>query len=200
MSSKHHLVVVAPKAYEDVSRTFIHEVQKDTSWRGELMRVGDFRKMERDNAVPRTAWVLFLGTVKENAAVKPYESIITLLHTEGGVYYGFNGNKAVCYGDGDLKKEKSFLQVAGTVAAYTGAAVFTTVALLAGPVGWTVLLGAAAWETMHESGKKKKLRKEQTCIALALFHADAFPTWTEATPPSLPTGVPAPSASATVTD
>lgn len=115
-----------------------------------------------------------------NRFTKDYLQVINNLQNQAGACYGYDGVKAVIYGEGKLEQEKDFKEILKKCSAVSvsGIAVNT--------IGYTILgtlapllapfLGSAAlvYYLVNRSAKAKKLRQEQTNAALILFLAECF--------------------------
>ena len=186
MNGIKEIIIVSPNQYKDLARKLSHEISKVDGCNGAFWSIKQFEDNEFQLGGNRYA--IFIGNSDENSLTHDFLPIITDLKKQAGASYGFDGSKAVIFGDGKLEQEKEFKKVlkesvaiaGGTALATTGAAVGTSLAIssvaflpIAIPLIPSVLLG----KYILRKKKEKALRTEQTKVALTLFLAKHFDSW-----------------------
>ena len=175
------IIIVAPEQYQDLARKITHEISKQPGFNGAYWTIKHYADNEFQLGGNR--YVVLMGNPDENRFTKDYLPVITNLQNKAGVCYGFDGVKAVIFGEGKLEQEKDFKEVlkkcAGLGAAGTaGLSVGATLAVGFVPLITSILWPAAVvYYLVYRSAKAKKLRQDQTKAALTLFMAECFDDW-----------------------
>jgi hypothetical protein len=175
------IIIVAPEQYQDLARKITHEISKQPGYNGAYWTIKHYADNEFQLGGNR--YVVLMGNPEENRFTKDYLQVINNLQNQAGVCYGFDGVKAVIFGEGKSEQEKDFKEVlkkcAGLGAAGTaGVSVGTVLA-----IGFVPLITSIVWPVaivyylVNRSAKAKKLRKDQTKAALTLFMAECFDDW-----------------------
>ncbi len=175
------IIIVAPEQYQDLARKITHEISKQPGYNGAYWTIKHYADNEFQLGGNR--YVVLMGNPDENRFTKDYLQIISNLQNQAGVCYGFDGVKAVIFGEGKLEQEKDFKEVlkkcaglgaAGTVGLSVGAALAVGFVPLITSILWPA---AIVYYLVNRSAKVKKLRQDQTKAALTLFMAECFDDW-----------------------
>lgn len=93
-----NIIVVAPEQFSDIARKLAHELSKKdvktTFWTIKHYKDNEFQ-------ISSSQAVIFIGDVDENEFTKAYFSTVKNWNKSGGAFYGYDGNKAFIFGDGD---------------------------------------------------------------------------------------------------
>jgi hypothetical protein len=199
MLGNKEIIVVAPKDYKSLARALSHQISKIQGCNGAFWTIEQYEQNEFQMGGIR--YVILIGNPDENGLTKDFLPVIDTLHNRAGACFGYDGAKAVVFGEGKLEQEEAFQGVlatsAGMVAGAAGAAAAstsltlgvgaflaaaTTIALPIVPIGLALggafgYLGGLVKRAWRTSAAEKKLRQEQTKLALTLFLAECFDTW-----------------------
>lgn len=174
------IIIVAPEQYQDLARKITHEISKQPGYNGAYWTIKHYADNEFQLGGNR--YVVLMGNPDENRFTKDYLEEIKNLNNHSGACYGYDGPKAVIFGEGKLEYEEEFKKVLkkctdfkeeGTVGHKIGAVL--AVGLV--PVISRFLFGPSIIYYFVRSAKVKKLKKEQTITALTLFLAECFDDW-----------------------
>ncbi len=181
MNGTKEIIVVSPDQYKDLARKLAHEISKVNECNGAFWGVKQFEDNEFQLGGSR--YVIFMGNSDENPLTKDFLSVINKVNNQAGACYGFDGTKAVVFGEGKLEQMDDFkgvLKKSEAIAAGTGSfssvgatiavtsVIFSTIVLMVTPY----LLVA-----MFRKKRERVLRTEQTKAALTLFLAEHFDKW-----------------------
>ena len=183
MNGAKEIIVVSPDQYNDLARRLTHEISKVPGCNGAFWSIKQFEDNEFQLGGNR--YVIFIGNSDENAITKDFLSVISDVKNQSGACCGFDGTKAVVFGEGKLDQIeylKDVLSESEANAARTktlGASMATTI-LVSLPISWALLgsSGVFAYKfIVLRKKKEKELRKEQTKVALNLFLTNDFDKW-----------------------
>lgn len=187
MFKSKEIIVVAPKEYKDVARKLSHEASKLPGCKGAFWDISRYEANEFQLGDDR--YVVFVGGPQENHLTKEFLPLISKLENNSGACFGYDGSKAVVFGEGDLAQKKDFMQVVSETAimvsgvgvgagtgAILGATIFSTFLPITAPA--FALSAFFYYLFCSSSGKEKKLRHDQTNVALSLFLSTQFDEWT----------------------
>lgn len=174
------IIIVAPKKYEDLGRRLTHEISKFDGCKGAYWSDKHYKDNEFSQGGER--YVIFVGDEDENDLTKDFLPVIKSLRNEAGACFGFDGSKAVVFGDGDLNKERDF-QILRDIESdiesgnNTPISMGTTLAysFIAVPVYFPVISLIVKW--FKKISKAKAFKKEQTQMALTYFLSEQFDDW-----------------------
>ncbi|HIJ88046.1 MAG TPA: hypothetical protein HPP97_10270 [Desulfuromonadales bacterium] len=95
-----NIIIVAPEQYQDLARKITHEISKQPGFTAAYWTI----KHYADNEFQLTGnqYVVLMGNSDENRFTKDYLQVINNLKNFAGAFYGYDGAKAVIFGDGKL--------------------------------------------------------------------------------------------------
>ena len=183
MQLTREIIVVAPELYKELARKVTHEISKLSGCNGACWTIKQYEDNEFQLGGRRH--VILIGNPSENRITHDFLSAISNLKNRGGACYGFDGAKAVIFGEGILEQQKIFKEVheksvaivsqAGATSTLGACVAAASVALT--PLGWTALPIVGAFKMFKRKRTEKQLRKEQTKSALTFFLAEHFDEW-----------------------
>jgi len=176
MVTNKEIIVVASEEYTEFARKISHEISKLEGCNGANWTIKQFEDNEFQLGGDRYA--IFIGNSDENKLTKDFLPVISNLKNKAGVSYGFDGSKAVAFGEGNLDQIKEFKKVhkeatALASVATLGAGIIS--ALIIGP--FSIIPSYFLFASFNKKKREKKLRKEQTKTALTFFMAEHFDKW-----------------------
>jgi hypothetical protein len=133
MNFKKEIIVVAPDQYKDIGRKLSHDISKVNGCNGALWSIKQFEDNEFQLGGNRH--VIFIGNKNENHLVKDFIEVISNINNKAGACFGFDGAKAVVFGEGKLEQEEEFKKISQETACVLAASVAT---------GYAVSVGVAA--------------------------------------------------------
>ncbi len=164
------IIIVAPKQYKNQARKLSHEISKKNMCNAAVWSIKQFEDNEFQLGGNRYA--IFIGSPDENSLTKDFLPIIDNLKNNEGICYGYNGTKAVVYGEGRLNQIKPLKQAMKKAQKNKIAAgLAALLALLFAPL----ILIIPTFMTIR--AKKKNLIKDQTKVASTYFLDDTFNNW-----------------------
>lgn len=184
MNGTKEIIVVSPDQYKDLARKLSHEISKVSGCNGAFWNIKQFEDNEFQLGGNRYA--IFIGNADENSVTKDFLSVIKNINNQAGACYGFDGAKAVIFGEGKLDQKKEFkdvLKKSADIAAGVGtfSSVGAGIAATSGaflPISWILLPGTIfIFSYFLRKKMEKELRTEQTKAALTLFLAANFDKW-----------------------
>jgi hypothetical protein len=97
-----NIIIVAPEQYQDLARKITHEISKQPGFTAAYWTI----KHYADNEFQLTGnqYAVLMGNLDENRFTKDYLQVINNLKNLAGACYGYDGAKAVIFGDGKLVK------------------------------------------------------------------------------------------------
>lgn len=181
MHSPKEIIVVSPEDYKALARKLTHEISKLPNCNGAFWTIKQFEENELQLGGNR--YVILIGNPDENHLTKDFLPVIKTLQSQAGACYGYDGSKAVIFGDGKLENSEELKKVLAQCAAI-GAAGYTTVATVGAGIAMNIFLFLPVslffLPLIYKSSinaKVKKFRHEQTKAALTLFLAECFDAW-----------------------
>jgi len=167
------IIVVAPEQYRDLARKLSHEIAKKTGLDGSYWTIKQYEDNEFQIGAAR--YVILLGNSDENTLTKDYLPIIgEKLINRSGACFGYDGSKAVVYGEGRLDQFEEFLKVILELKDNPKTAGVTVV--FSSILGVMFLSGLvySTWKVLSNKNKRMRLLRSQTEIASTLFLTETF--------------------------
>lgn len=179
------ILIVAPEQYSDLARRISHEISNKEGFHSSYWTIPQFKANEISTS--GNQYAIVIGNTDENEFTKVYLPVIKsiLPENKAGIFYGFDGSKAIIFGDGNLKQVFEFRKlykrikngeiiVDGENSPTKKSVLYIVSAALLGIIG----IGLMSL-SMHINKKKReqKLRKIQTELALSLFLNCEFNKW-----------------------
>jgi hypothetical protein len=180
------IIIVAPEQYSDLGKRISHEISKNENSSSAFFTPKQFE----DNQMKITGkqLAIYIGDPEENKLTKEYLPIIKtqLPDNKAGVFYGYDGSKAIVYGNGDLgqigefkklykKVKNNKIEIEGKNSNTNDSLSFLTSIFLLGVIG---IAGMSIFKFVKKKKKEKKLKKHQTELALYLFFLHEIDKWT----------------------
>jgi hypothetical protein len=103
------IIIVAPEQYQGLARKITHEISKQPGYNGAYWTIKHYA--DNEFLVGGNRYVVLMGNPDENRFTKDYLQVINNLQNEAGVCYGFDGVKAVVFGEGKIEEENKFKEV-----------------------------------------------------------------------------------------
>lgn len=199
MYQSKQIIVVYPEDYEDLALAMQHEVVKVDSFDCTAWTIEHYK--QNAPTLSGRSYVIFLGAAEENRFTKTYQSQISRIVNINGACHGWDGSKAIVFGDGNLDSKPAFeafkstlglggatgrvvgtagLVATGGVGGVVGAGFLATVATVAAPAA--ILGGGLVYGvTKYFKNKKaqRELRYDQTKIAIYNFLRSELEIWTK---------------------
>jgi len=190
MFSPKEVIIVAPETYRGLARKLSHEISKIPCCNGAVWTIKDYEDNEFQLGGNR--YVVLIGSSEENSVTKDFLSVINTLHSRAGAYFGYDGTKAVIFGEGKLEQMESFKKIreaSGEMlktegADSTRADGYVAVRILPGMPEikikrWAVevALDIVKNTDFGREVAETNLRGEQTKLALSLFLTQCFDEW-----------------------
>ena len=182
MLTNKDVIVVAPNQYKDLARKLSHEISKKGGFNGACWTIKDYE--DNEYQVGSVCPVILLGNADENKLTKDYLPLVgDQLLNRAGACFGYDGSKAVIFGEGKLEQvedfQKLFKELLSTRPTAVMLAQFTILAAILGPVGIPIAalqtaLARVFYKTLDNRAKKQKLLRHQTEVAVTLFLTDKF--------------------------
>ena len=193
------IIVVYPEDYEDLALAMQHEISKVDSFDCTAWAVEHYK--QNAPTLSGRSFVIFLGTAEENRFTKTYQSQISRIVNINGACHGWDGSKAIVFGDGNLDSKPAFeafknnlglggaaggvagvagLAATGGVGSVVGAGFLATVATVAAPaaiLGGGLVYGVAKY--FKNKKAQRELRYDQTKIAIYNFLRSELEIWTK---------------------
>ena len=170
------IIIVAPDKYARVARSIVHQISKNFVTNGFDAGYWTIKHFKDNECVLQGSQrVIFIGDESENEYSSIYLPHIQL-NNNHGICYGYDGPKAVVYGEGkleqiaDLKKEVQKIREL-TPLEDGIATVMTYLAFIVVGPPWIV------YDLIGEARAKKRLKKEQTRVAAYSFCQNELEKW-----------------------
>ncbi|MDD2557198.1 MAG: hypothetical protein PHH87_02790 [Desulfuromonas sp.] len=126
MNESKEIIVVSPDQYKDLARKLSHKISKVPGCNGAFWSIKQFGDNEFQLGGNRYA--IFMGNADENSLTNDFLPVITNISNQAGACYGFDGTKAVTFGEGKLEQKEAFKDVLKNSAAIAaGTSAFSTV-------------------------------------------------------------------------
>ena len=191
MFSSRQIIVVYPDDYEDLALAMQHEISKVDNFDCSAWSIEHYK--QNAPQLSGRSYVVFLGTAEENRFTKAYQSQISRIVNINGACLGWDGSKAVIFGEGNLEKKSAFDafksklgygSAAAGVASSAGGlgAAMSTGFLVAVPVVQVAIIGGGVYSVARFFMNKKarrELRYEQTKMAIYNFLLTELEVWTK---------------------
>lgn len=185
------IIVVYPDDYEDLALAMQHEVSKVDSFDCSAWSIEHYK--QNAPQLSGRSYVVFLGNAEENRLTKAYQPQIPRIVNINGACLGWDGSKAVIFGEGNLEKKTAFdafksklgygSAAAGIASSARGfGAVMSTGFLVAVPVVQVAIIGGGVYSIAKLFMNKKArrvLRYEQTKMAIYNFLLTELEVWTK---------------------
>lgn len=181
------VIVVYPEIYEQLAITLQHQISKQDGFDSAAWTIAHYR--QNLPTLSGRSHVIFLGDGDENPYSRIYLEQIDQIVNQQGACYGFDGSKAVVFGEGKLAQASAFdalrrslyqaSKVSGglSAGAAIGAAFFMAIPMVPLLGGLLGSLGYQLVQLVQGKRARKALRREQTKIALYQFVANELDNW-----------------------
>jgi hypothetical protein len=188
MISERQVMVVSPDKYKPLARHLTHVMSQFQGCKAANWSIKQYENNEFQLGGQRYA--VFLGDQEENPLTKDYMPLVRMKHTDGGICYGYDGPKAVVFGNGNLDQKENFdsiskafyaVAAASASAGGVGAGLVTApLWLITGPgviVPVTSYLASRLGKYMHKKYKSKGLKHKQIKVAVEMFCKNDIELW-----------------------
>lgn len=178
------ILIVSPPHYLDLSRRISHEISSIIGCTSKVWSIKTYLDSEVNLA--NNQHVIFIGNPEENVLSKDYLPVMKtkLPGNKAGIFYAYNDSKAIVFGEGKLDQLKEFEKLRNVVKYREMSSrirngrsvngIFPAAIALFSIVG----IGSILFFIFYtKRQKEKKLRKEQTKLALTLFLFENFEKW-----------------------
>ena len=167
------IIVAAPEQYRDLARKLSHEMAMKTGLDVSYWTIKQYETHEFELGSARC--VILLGNPDENNLTKDYLPIIgDKLKNRAGACFGYDGSKAVVFGEGKLDQFEEFQKLVQELKKHSlTTSVLVIFSSITGVLYFTALV-YAAWKLLSNKAKQEKLRRSQTEVAIALFLTNDF--------------------------
>lgn len=161
------LIIVCTDDYKDMSRRLVHHLAKIQDITPIMWDIAFYEQNEFQQVGARN--ILFVGNPEENKFTKAYlPNIEKNLVNNNGVCYGYDGSKAVIFGEGKLEQGDTISEIYN----------MSKIAGCLAPTPWSVVYDIVSFLFgIEESKKKKKIRAIQTEAAANLFVSEKLESW-----------------------
>ena len=185
------IIVVYPDDYEDLALAMQHEISKVEDFDCSAWSIEHYK--QNAPQLSGRSCVVFLGTAEENRFTKTYQSQISRIVNINGACLGWDGSKAVIFGEGNLEKKPAFdafkskLGLGSAAAGVASSAGGLGVAMSSGflvavPLAHAAILGGGIYTVAKyfmDKKARKQLRYEQTKMAIYNFLLTELEAWTK---------------------
>ena len=169
------IIVVAPEQYKALARKLAHEISRAPGCNGAVWTIKHYE--ENEFQLGGNRYAILMGNSEENPVTKDFLPLITNLSNQAGACFGFDGSKAVVFGEGKLEQVKDFKELIKTCTANSVRAAIAVPLVFILPL-WPFLPYILGPMYFWNKGKQeRKLRMEQTKAALTLFLTKHFDDW-----------------------
>jgi hypothetical protein len=185
MSYDKEVIVVAPDHYQDLGRKLSHEISKVPGCNGAFWTIKQYEDNEFQLGGNR--YVILIGNLGENKITEDFLPMVKNLQNRAGACFGYDGSKALVFGEGNLEQAEAFQGVyknivdskgvTGGNEISEGEGLSIAMKTILFPVILLGLVAKAFSFFMKEPAKKKKLLRGQTNAALTLFLTECFDHW-----------------------
>jgi len=166
------IIVVAPDQYRDIARKLSHEIAKKTGLDGSFWTIKQYQDNEFQVGAAR--YVILLGNADENNLTKDYLPIVgDKLINRAGACFGYDGSKALVFGEGKLEQAEDFQKLLTGLMAYPAKAAIVSI-FFSFRSSISLSLGYLVYKYLSDQAKRRKLRKSQTEVAATLFLAETL--------------------------
>lgn len=188
MFDSKQVIVVYPEVYEDLAVALQHEITKVDGFDCAAWTVEHYK--QNMPTLSGRSYVIFVGAEDENKFSKMYLQQISNVVNISGSCFGWDGSKAVVFGEGKLEQKNAFEEFksklgygaasgAGATAGVIGAAVGGAF-LVSVPLVPAVAFGGLGYQVVKyfkDKKEQKALRYEQTKIAIYNFVLAELDEW-----------------------
>lgn len=176
------VIVVAPKKYADIARRVAHDLSKQPGVEATFWKTEHYR--DNESQVSAKQPVLFLGDEDENEFSTAYCSCISNWQSMAGAHYGYDGARAIAYGDGERYSKEEVASLAEASTSSDAASVATTsvealskVYMIAvDPIAGSLLLFVASYLIKRYLSQRRR-KQDQTASAAVLFVKEFLDSW-----------------------
>lgn len=173
--------VVASEEYKDFARKLAHEISKHPNFKSAFWTVKQYEDNEFKQG--ENQYSIFIGSPSENELTNSYIEIMENKINKAGACFGYDGTKAIIYGEGKIEAREEFKKLTLTTSAaqVSGAvgSMFLLNSVIFTPILW-LGIGTPLFlllSVFRDKKMIKQLRMEQTKKALALFMGEHFDKW-----------------------
>jgi hypothetical protein len=103
------IIVCAPEKYSKIARRLTHILSKKAGIDTTYWSTNKYRDNESSLSSSQQ-YVIFIGNKSENNFVDDYIELIENINDESGACYGYDANKAIIFGTGNLEQMKEFFE------------------------------------------------------------------------------------------
>lgn len=185
------IIVVYPDDYEDLALAMQHEISKVEDFDSSAWSIEHYK--QNAPTLSGRSYVIFLGTAEENKFTKTYQPQISRIVNINGSCLGWDGSKAVIFGEGNLEKKSAFESFKSKLGYGSAAAGVATSAgsvgaamsagfLVAVPVVQAAVIGGGIYSVAKffiDKKARRELRYEQTKVAIYNFLLTELEAWTK---------------------
>ncbi|WP_104097157.1 hypothetical protein [Stutzerimonas kunmingensis] len=184
------IIVVYPDDYEDLAVAMQHEISKVDSFDCSAWSIEHYK--QNAPTLSGRSYAVFLGTPDENRFTKMYQPQISKIVNVNGACLGWDGSKAIIFGEGNLEKKPAFdafksklgygSAAAGIASSATLGTVMSAGFLVAVPALPAAIIGGGVYSVAKFFMNKKArrvLRYEQTKMAIYNFLLTELEIWTK---------------------
>ncbi len=183
MFSNKNIIVVAPDKYKDFARELSHNISKQDECTSSYWSIKHYENNE--STICGDQFVIFIGNHEENSLTKGFIKVIRNLKNNYGACYGYDGSKAVLFGEGKENQLSQIGLIRETAIASVGSLGVSTGIGSAIAVGFVAalpfaIIGGSIYAIYSYFSKQRKLeslKEEQTKLALTLFMSESFDNW-----------------------
>jgi hypothetical protein len=170
-----NIIIVAPEIYSGIARKLAHQISKKKNLNSTFWSIAHYKNNESQMSFSQN--VIFVGNPEENELSKDFSEIINEIKNEAGVCYGFDGNKAIVYGEGKLHQIEDAYASANTIKVGGFLTVGSNIASSLFLYTLPFLISMMVYKFFSEKKKKEKLLKNQTKLAITNFLIKDFDIW-----------------------
>lgn len=186
MFATKQVIVVYPENYEDLAITLQHELTKVDGLDSAAWTVEHYQQSLP--ALSGRSYVIFIGNAEENRYSKFYlESMSKIINLKGACFTR-DGSKAVVFGEGQLEQRAAFEELkselgygprsGGAIGMAVGSGFLAAAPFaVSGVLGIFGFLGYQAAKYFKGESDAKKLRREQTKLAIYNFLLTELDDW-----------------------
>lgn len=170
MMSNKTVVIVAIQRYLGLAHHMYQFISDKKYFDCSYMAIADYEQ----NEILRLAFdcYIFLGHPEDCSITREFLPLFTNLENKAGVIYGVEGNKAVIFGDGDVKKFAEFEKLFKNEIMHSSYPPYNKFELT-----FTPILSELMKTLPTDRKKKARLRRGQTEMGIRLFLYEKFGLW-----------------------
>lgn len=177
LSGRFNIIIVYPQKYEELAFLLQHAISKVDDFDCVAWNIEQFD--QNRVTLSGKSNIIFIGDSDENKFSKMIVPTIKKIESMNGSYFGFDGNKAVIFGDGKLSHEikfDEFIQNVNENIGDGGARIATLIGqkymptgTISGVLNSPLGLGGGLVSYFITKSHKSDLRQEQTKRAMYAF-------------------------------